>query len=164
MISFLLGLFLCPKNELFSPKSDLVHRFGLFMKKIKYEINGKIVELEVEDSFAAQYEIITQESKRNDWKHDWRNRKNNASLEVLEENGFQFISKEKSAQERIEETEEIVALRKALSLLKEFDRVLIERIYFNGEKAVDIAKELGVGKSAISNRLERIFKKIKKFL
>ena len=134
------------------------------MKKIKYEINGKIVELEVEDSFAAQYEIITQESKRNDWKHDWRNRKNNTSLEVLEENGFQFISKEKSAQERIEETEEIVALRKALSLLKEFDRVLIERIYFNGEKAVDIAKELGVGKSAISNRLERIFKKIKKFL
>lgn len=134
------------------------------MKKIKYEINGKIVELEVEDSFAEQYEIINQESKRNDWKHDWRNRKNNTSLEVLEENGFQFISKEKSAQERIEETEEIVALRKALSLLKEIDRILIERIYFNGEKAVDIAKELGVCKSAISNRLERIYNKIKKFL
>ena len=70
------------------------------MKKIKYEINGKIVELEVEDSFAEQYEIITQESKRNDWKHDWRNRKNNTSLEVLEESGFQFVSKEKSVQER----------------------------------------------------------------
>lgn len=134
------------------------------MKKIQYEINGKIVELEVEDSFAAQYEIINQESKRNDWKHDWRNRKNNTSLEVLEENGFQFISTELPADECMEIQEELDALRKALSLLKEFDRILIERIYFNGEKAVDIAKELGVGKSAISNRLERIFKKIKKFL
>jgi len=134
------------------------------MKKIQYEINGKIVELEVEDSFATQYEIINQESKRNNWKHDWRNRKNNTSLEVLEENGFQFISTELPADECMEIQEELDALRKALSLLKEFDRILIERIYFNGEKAVDIAKELGVGKSAISNRLERIFKKIKKFL
>ena len=82
----------------------------------------------------------------------------------MEESGFQFISKEQSAQECIEETEEIDALRKELSLLKEADRILIERIYFNGEKAIDIAKELGVCKSAISNRLERILKKLKKFL
>lgn len=134
------------------------------MKKIKYEINGKIVELEVEDSFAEQYEIITQESKRNDWKHDWRNRKNNTSLEVLEESGFQFVSKEKSAQERIEETEEIVALRKALLQLSSEERILIERVYFKGEKHSEIADEFGVDRTTIVKRIKKILKKIEEIL
>ena len=36
------------------------------MTTIKYEINGKIVELEVEDSFASAYVEIDIESKRNE--------------------------------------------------------------------------------------------------
>ena len=43
------------------------------MKKIKYELNGEWVEIEVTDSFAESYELITQESTRNDWKHNKRN-------------------------------------------------------------------------------------------
>ena len=132
------------------------------MKKIKYEINGKIVELEVEDSFAAQYEIINQESKRNDWKHDWRNRKNNTSLEVLEENGFQFISTELPADERMESQEEIEALRKALMQLSDEERILIERVYFKGEKHSVIAAEFGVDRTTIVKRIQKILKKIEK--
>lgn len=134
------------------------------MKTIKYEINGKYVEIEVEDNFAIKYLEIEQESKRNDWKHDWRNRKNNTSFEVLENAGFQFISEETSADELMENQEEIEQLRIAISQLKEKDRILIERIYFNGEKGCDIAKELGQVSSAIYNRTERILKKLKKFL
>lgn len=134
------------------------------MKTIKYEINGKYVEIEVNDSFAVQFSEIEKESKRNDWKHDWRNRKNNTSLEVLESAGFQFISEETPFDELMETKEEIEQLRKALSQLKEKDRILIERIYFKGEKGCNIAKELGQVSSAIYNRTERILKKLKNFL
>ena len=38
------------------------------MKKIKYEINGTFIDIEVTDEFAAQYEQIEAEEKRIDRK------------------------------------------------------------------------------------------------
>lgn len=40
------------------------------MTTITYEVDGKTVELEVEDGFASAYLEIDTESKRNDWKHE----------------------------------------------------------------------------------------------
>ena len=134
------------------------------MKKIKDEVNGKLVEIEVTDSFAESYESINLETRRSDWKHERRNTKYNSSLELLVESGFQIASEDPTPDERIEKQEEVTLLRQALSTLTEEQQWLVNEVYFKGRSNMDIAKELGVDKSAISHRLERILKKLKKFL
>ena len=62
------------------------------MTTIKCEINGKVTEIEVEESFASAYLEIEAESKREQWRQDWRNRKHNCSLEAMEAQGVQFAA------------------------------------------------------------------------
>lgn len=133
------------------------------MKKIKHELNGKMVEIEVTDSIAESYEKIEQESKRSDWKYDWRNRKNNISFEQLEESGRQIVSEKISPDEELEMQEEIAFLRKAIKNLTQEQQWLIKEVYFKGRKQSDIANELGVTEGAIRHRLEKTYKKIKNF-
>lgn len=109
------------------------------MTTIKYEINGKIVELEVEDSFASAYVEIDIESKRNEWKHDWRNRKLNCSMDALDESGFQFKSDNPSIDEVIEQEEEHEELIKAISMLLPEQQDLIRQVYFEGKTHTEIS-------------------------
>lgn len=134
------------------------------MTTIKYEINGKIIELEVEDSFASAYVEIDIESKRNEWKHDWRNRKLNCSMDALDEGGFQFKSDEPSVDDVIEREEEHEELKKAISMLLPEQQELIQRVYFKGETHTEIAQALGVDRSAISHRVSRALVQLKKIL
>ena len=41
---------------------------------------------------------------------------------------------------------------------------LVKEVFFNGRKQADIARELGVGKTAVRNRLQKIFEKMQKSL
>ena len=82
------------------------------MTTIKCEINGKVTEIEVEDSFATAYLEIEAESKREQWRQDWHNRKHNCSLEAMEAQGAQF-----AALDTLEEDEEKEELRKAIAQL-----------------------------------------------
>lgn len=134
------------------------------MTTIKYEINGKIIELEVEDSFASAYVEIDIESKRNEWKHDWRNRKLNCSMDALDEGGFQFKSDEPSVDDVIEREEEHEELKKAISMLLPEQQELIQRVYFKGETHTEIAQALGIDRSAISHRVSRALVQLKKIL
>ena len=134
------------------------------MTTIKYEINGKIVELEVEDSFASAYVEIDVESKRNEWKNDWRNRKLNCSMDALDESGFQFKSDDMPIDEQIEQEEEREELKRAISMLLPEQQDLIRRIYFQGETHTEIARALGVDRSAVSHRVSRALAQLKKFL
>ncbi len=134
------------------------------MKKIKYEVNGKLVEIEVTDSFAESYESINLETKRSDWKHERRGIKYNSSLELLVESGFQIASEDPTPDERLEKQEEIALLRQALSTLTDEQRWLINEVYYKGRKQVEIAKELGISTPSLYERLSWAIKKIKKFL
>ncbi len=134
------------------------------MKKIKYEVNGKLVEIEVTDSFAQSYESINLETKRSDWKHERRGTKYNSSLELLVESGFQIASEDPTPDERLEKQEEIALLRQALSTLTDEQRWLINEVYYKGRKQVEIAKELGISTPSLYERLSWAIKKIKKFL
>ncbi len=134
------------------------------MKKIKYEVNGKLVEIEVTDSFAESYESINLETKRSDWKHERRGTKYNSSLELLVESGFQIASEDPTPDERLEKQEEIALLRQALSTLTDEQRWLINEVYYKGRKQVEIAKELGISTPSLYERLSWAIKKIKKFL
>ena len=129
------------------------------MTTIKCEINGKVTEIEVEDSFASAYLEIEAESKREQWRQDWRNRKHNCSLEAMEANGTQF-----AAPDTLEEDEEKEELRRAIAQLTPEQQKIIHRVYFNGEKKSEVAKSLGIANSSFTERLQRILKKIKEIL
>ena len=58
----------------------------------------------------------------------------------------------------------LTRLQEALKTLTSEQQWLVNEFYFKGRSNRDIAKELGVDKSAVSHRLERILKKLKNFL
>ena len=84
------------------------------------------------------------------------------SLEASMDKGFDIAEENDVAEQAIEkyESEE---LHKALEQLEPQQRWLINQIYFEGKTKVEIASELGVGESAIRNRLKKIYEKLKKF-
>lgn len=134
------------------------------MKKIKYELNGKLVEIEVTDSFAESYEIITQETQRSDWKHERRATKYNSSLELLEESGFQIASDEPTAEDKLVENETYANLHKAISLLEPNKQKIVYMYFFENKTMEQIAEALNVQKPAISKQISRILEKLKKIL
>lgn len=133
------------------------------MTKIKCEINGEITEIEVEDSFATAYLEIETESKRNEWKHKWRDRKKNCSLERITENGYQIPATDDVAEE-VEQADERAELEAAIAQLLPEQQELIRRVYFQEQSHTDIAKELGVDRSAVSHRVARALAALKKIL
>ena len=60
--------------------------------------------------------------------------------------------------------EDYADLRKAMEKLRPQQRELLRRIFWEGERQVDIAREEGVGNSVISERMRRIYKKLRKML
>ena len=61
-----------------------------------------------------------------------------------------------------EKNEFLDVLKEALMDLDESQQELIHQIFFEGRNQVDIAEEEGVSKVAIHNRLQRIFKRLRK--
>ena len=92
------------------------------MKKIKYEINGTFVEIEVSDEFARQYEQIETEEKRVNRKETRRHQ----SLETLIESGFQIADPESDIEEKTFHNDDIRQLRHALETLTVDQKWLIE--------------------------------------
>lgn len=129
------------------------------MKKIKYEINGTFVEIEVSDEFARQYEQIETEEKRVNRKETRRHQ----SLETLIESGFQIADPESDIEEKTFQNDDIEQLYKAFEVLTEEQKLLIQQVFYYDRKQSEIAAELGVDVTSIRDRLRVIYKKIKKF-
>ena len=110
-------------------------------------------------SFASAYLEIEAETKREQWRQDWHNRKHNCSLEAMEASGAQF-----AAPDTLEEDEEKEELRRAIARLTLEQQEIIHRVYFKGEKKSEVAKSLGIANSSFTERLQRILKKIKEIL
>ena len=130
------------------------------MKKISYEINGTRVEVEVADEFAALYEQMDEEEKRVNRKETRRHQ----SLETLVEGGFQIADPDSDIEETLIKQYDIDRLHRALAVLTDDQKWLVEQVFYYGRKQSEIAAELGVCKQALNNRITRVIKKIKKFL
>lgn len=86
------------------------------------------------------------------------------SLERLMDQEVQFQEKSVNLEELIIQHLEIQQLHRALSLLSEDERYLIEQIYFEGRTEREMAKELGVYHNAVHKKKQLILKKLKNFL
>lgn len=129
------------------------------MKRIKYEINGKVIDIEVTDEFAAQYEQIEANEKRVNRKETRRHQ----SLDALVESGFQIADPRSDIEANLIIQNNIDLLRRALAALTSDQKWLVEQVFYYGRKQSEIAAELGIDATSIRDRLRVIYKKIKNF-
>ena len=94
---------------------------------------------------------------------DYSYRRHTISFEKAKEKGFDLAAPTDLLEEMIK-AENAEKVRAAIKQLEPQQQWLVEQIYFCGRKQNDVATELGVGKTAIANRLKRILEKLKKFL
>lgn len=131
------------------------------MKTIKYEINGKFIDIEVADEFALQYEKIEAEEARQIWREKKRK---DSSLERMVETGFQVADPNSNIEEKLLEKCDIEQLSEAINSLTEDQKWLVQQVFYYDRKQSEIAAELCICKQALNNRIARILEKIKKFL
>lgn len=86
------------------------------------------------------------------------------SYERLLEKNVHFAEEIDSAEEQALRNIQIQQLHKALSLLSEDERLLIEQIFFEERTEREIAVEMGIYHNAIHKRKERILCKLKKII
>ena len=86
------------------------------------------------------------------------------SFEAYDLSGDRLESADGNPEDIVCHREEIYALYQAINTLNENQKKLIYRVFWLNESQYDIAREEGVSRTAIHNRLQRIFKKLKKFL
>lgn len=85
------------------------------------------------------------------------------SLERRAEQEVQFAGEAESVEETVLRKLQYVQLHKALSLLPDDERELIDRLFFQGQTEREAAECMGIYRNAVHKRKNRILKKLKKF-
>ena len=127
--------------------------------KIKYEFANEAVEIEVEEKWAT----IVLDLDREEYNDNHRETRRHCSLDAPNLDDT-LLPSDVDVFEAVADAEGKRNLYQAIDKLSPQQRELIWRIYFQGEHPADIARELGVSKTAIHNRLQRIFCQLQKNL
>lgn len=128
---------------------------------IKYEfLTGEVIEVEVSDNIG---EVLI-EIEKDDYNSDRRETRRHNSIEGKQEKGLQFKAAGDDIVAIIEEKEVNDNLHNALNKLMPQQKDLIQKVYFEGMSIAEIALNEGVGESAIRDRFNRIYKKLKNIL
>ena len=85
------------------------------------------------------------------------------SLERLAEQEVQFAEEAESVEETALRKLQYEQLHKALSLLPDDERELIDHLFFQGQTERQAAEHMGIYRNAVHKRKNRILKKLKKF-
>ena len=126
--------------------------------KIKYEfVNGETSEIEVDDSLG---ELLV-DFDRQQYNNDHKETRRHVSLDGMDYEGELFASAEDTEGEAVRR-EDMARLYSAMEALSPSQRELVEKVYFEGRKITDIAREEGVTKQSVHERVERALKKLKK--
>ena len=86
------------------------------------------------------------------------------SLERLAEQEVQFAGEAESVEETVLWKLQYEQLHKALSLLPDDERELIDRLFFQGQTEREAAADMGIYRNAVHKRKNRILEKLKNFL
>ena len=135
------------------------------MTKIKVEINGTVVEIEVTETFAMQYAQMESKDKNVERKETRRHQ----SLELSMEAGFDFEDKNAiNPEEEMLKKEQGKRYRKILKYtykqLTPEQKILFKRVILGKEKQCDVAEEMGIAKQSMSDRIIRIKSRFEKNL
>ena len=86
------------------------------------------------------------------------------SLERLAGQEVQFASETEGVEEAVLRRLQYEQLHKAISLLSDDERELVDRLFFRGQTEREAAAEMGIYRNAIHKRKNRILEKLKNFL
>lgn len=86
------------------------------------------------------------------------------SLERLADQEMQFAGESESVEETVLRRLQYAQLHKAISLLSDDERELVERLFFQGQTEREAAAEMGIYRNAVHKRKNRILEKLKHFL
>lgn len=146
------------------------------MKKLKTKIMHNGAEKEIAVLLDDETARILEECGDEKLKHRYiveeykaqlierRETRRHQSLERSMASGFDIIDESTDIEEETLRKIDAEKLRQALQMLEPQQKWLLEQIFVKGKSKVEIARELGVWKTAISNRLQKIYRRIKKFL
>lgn len=128
--------------------------------KITYEfVTGEISEVEVDESLGGMLLDLDRQQYNNDQKETRRH----VSLDGMDYEGELFASAEDTEGEA-ERREDMARLFSAMEALSTSQREMVKKVYFEERTFASIAREEGVGESAIRDRMKRIHKKLEKNL
>ena len=126
--------------------------------------DGHYEEIEVTEEFANEYALFEKETKREEWRYQWRSRKKLVSMNALAELGSQFESENESAEDIIIRNEIKEGLRKIKSdYLTPSQIELLKLIYIQNKSLKELAKEFSVSYQAIQNRHTKILNRLRQF-
>ena len=129
--------------------------------KIMYRFaDGHVEELKVEPEVADALKELDRQEYNNTQKETRRH----TSLSAVEYEDERFAARNTDVLEKTLHRMDAEALRRALAMLTLAQQDLVRRVFFLGERPSDIAKAEGIDKSAITHRLERIYRQLKKTL
>ena len=128
--------------------------------KITYEfVTGEVSEVEVDERLGGMLLDLDRQQYNNDQKETRRH----ISLDGMDYEGELFVSAEDTERE-VEHQEDMARLYSAMEALSPSQRELVKKVYFEEGTFASIAREEGVGESAIRDRMKRIHKKLEKNL
>ena len=126
--------------------------------KITYEfVTGEISGVEVDERLGGMLLDLDRQQENNDQKETRRH----VSLDGMDYEGELFASAQDTEGEAVRR-EDMARLYSAMEALSPSQRELVEKVYFEGRKITDIAREEGVTKQSVHERVERALKKLKK--
>ncbi len=128
--------------------------------KITYEfVTGEVSEVEVDEHLGGMLLDLDRQQYNNDQKETRRH----ISLDGMDYEGELFASAEDTERE-VEHREDMARLFSAMEALSPSQRELVEEVYFEERKITDIAREEGVSKQSVHERVQRALKKLEKNL
>ncbi len=131
------------------------------MKEIIYKFqDGAKQVVKVEDDIYEQYKNLETEDKR----VARRESRRHTSLNYLNEQGIDFEDESGNLEKNLLNDEFKNQLQNAISLLNEKQQDLIQQVFYKNKTLSDIAKEKGISKSAITQQMQVIYKKMKEIL
>lgn len=126
--------------------------------KITYEfVTGEVSEVEVDEHLGGMLLDLKRQQDNNDQKETRRH----FSLNGMDYEGELFASAEDTEGEAVRR-EDMARLYSAMEALSPSQRELVQKVYFEERKITDIAREEGVSKQSVHERVERALKKLKK--
>lgn len=118
------------------------------------------IEIEVEESFALEY----QEMEHKDSLVERKETRRHQSLDKSMENGFDVPDPHINVEEQTSRREMEDRLYTAIGKLEPQQRKLVQQIYFEEMTVTELARLYGVSKAAISDRLKKIHNRLRKYL
>ena len=122
-------------------------------------VTGEVSEVEVDEHLGGMLLDLDRQQYNNDQKETRRH----FSLDGMDYEGEQFASAEDTEREAVRR-EDMARLYSAMEVLSPSQRELVEKVYFEERKITDIAREEGVSKQSVHERVQRALKKLEKNL